>query len=265
MNVTAPRKKQCIAPSRSACAVLILVFVAACSGSPAQMRGKPQHHVGGGFQNPPGNPTAQASVPELAAFFWRRLRQDRPVVPAGHVIPRADALAAFTASAGEDTLTWLGHASFLIRVSGKTILTDPFLGEGAGPIGFGPKRYTPPGLALADLPPIDIVLVAIGAYEPRSIMQAAHVTPEEALDLAEDIGARRAIGMHWGTIELTDEPPFEPPRRFRAAAQARGWAAGRARVMRIGETLCLADSEFDEPEQRRGVREASEGAFQSGD
>lgn len=373
MNVTAPRTKQCTVPSRSACAVLILVFVAACSGAPAQMRGKPQHHVdGGGFRNPPGNPTAQASVSELAAFFWRRLRQDRPVVPAGHVVPHADALAAFTASAGKDTLTWLGHASFLIRVTGKTILTDPFLGEVAGPSGFGPSRYTPPGLALADLPPIDIVLVshnhydhldaatvealpgkdrvqvivplglgdffrvrgyahvherdwyesvavddleievlpaihfsrrglfdrnqtlwssfairggglklfhsgdtaygpvfreigrragpfdialvAIGAYAPRSIMQAAHVTPEEALGLAEDIGARRAIGMHWGTIELTDEPPFEPPRRFRAAAQARGWVAGRARVMRIGETLCLTDSEFDECEQPRRTR-----------
>jgi L-ascorbate metabolism protein UlaG (beta-lactamase superfamily) len=45
--------------------------------------------------------------------------------------------------------------------------------------------------------------------------------------------------MHWGTIVLTDEPPFEPPVRFRAAARAAGYADERAWVMRIGETRPL--------------------------
>jgi len=33
---------------------------------------------------------------------------------------------------------------------------------------------------------------------------------------------RRAVGMHWGTFRLTDEPMGEPPPRLRAAAAARG-------------------------------------------
>jgi N-acyl-phosphatidylethanolamine-hydrolysing phospholipase D len=42
--------------------------------------------------------------------------------------------------------------------------------------------------------------------------------------------------MHWGTIRLTDEPPFEPPVRFRAAAAAAGYGADDAWLLRIGET-----------------------------
>jgi L-ascorbate metabolism protein UlaG (beta-lactamase superfamily) len=87
--------------------------------------------------------------------------------------------------------------------------------------------------------PFDLALVAIGAYEPRSIMRAVHVNPEEAVQLIADIGAKTALGMHWGTVQLTDEPVFEPPRRFIEAARAAGWPDGRAGTMRIGETRPL--------------------------
>ncbi len=69
-----------------------------------------------------------------------------------------------------------------------------------------------------ELAPFDLALLPIGAYEPRLLMQGSHATPEEALQIARDLRALRLVGMHWGTIRLTDEPPFEPPVRFRAAA-----------------------------------------------
>jgi L-ascorbate metabolism protein UlaG (beta-lactamase superfamily) len=84
--------------------------------------------------------------------------------------------------------------------------------------------------------PFDLALLPIGAYEPRPLMQAAHTTPEEALQIARELGARRVVGMHWGTIRLTDEPPFEPPARFRAAAPAAGYGEDSAWLMGIGET-----------------------------
>jgi L-ascorbate metabolism protein UlaG (beta-lactamase superfamily) len=80
----------------------------------------------------------------------------------------------------------------------------------AGDTAYGPvfpqlgRRYAP----------FDLALVPIGAYEPRELMRASHATPEEAVRLGRDLGARRLVGMHWGTIQLTDEPPFEPPERF---------------------------------------------------
>jgi N-acyl-phosphatidylethanolamine-hydrolysing phospholipase D len=45
--------------------------------------------------------------------------------------------------------------------------------------------------------------------------------------------------MHWGTIALTDEPPFEPPVRFRAAARAAGFRDDQDWVFSIGETRAL--------------------------
>ncbi len=84
--------------------------------------------------------------------------------------------------------------------------------------------------------PFDVALVPIGAYEPASIMRPVHCNPEEAVALGRDVGARTLVAMHWGTVVLTDEPPFEPPGRFRAAAERAGFPEGHAWVMKIGET-----------------------------
>lgn len=60
---------------------------------------------------------------------------------------------------------------------------------------------------------VDLALVPIGAYDPRWFMKSAHMNPEEALQVVKDVGAKRAIGMHWGTFALTDEPMAEPGER----------------------------------------------------
>ena len=85
------------------------------------------------------------------------------------------------------------------------------------------------------LGPIDVALLPIGAYLPRAMMQRVHMDPEEAVQAAIDLGARTAIGMHFGTFDLADEPLSEPPRRFLAEAAARG-LRDRAFVMSVGET-----------------------------
>lgn len=86
------------------------------------------------------------------------------------------------------------------------------------------------------LGPIDLAALPIGAYDPPEIMRFVHLNAEEAVQAAVDLGARRAIAMHWGTFDLTDEPLDEPPQRFRAAAEARGMGADRAWVLAVGET-----------------------------
>ncbi|MFK8079897.1 MAG: MBL fold metallo-hydrolase [Granulosicoccus sp.] len=63
---------------------------------------------------------------------------------------------------------------------------------------------------------VDLALVPIGAYAPRWFMKTAHMNPEEALQVVHDVGASRAIGMHWGTFPLTDEPMAEPGERAAA-------------------------------------------------
>ena len=85
--------------------------------------------------------------------------------------------------------------------------------------------------------PIDLAATPIGAYDPRSIMRFVHLDPEEAVQAARDLRARRVVAMHWGTFDLTDEPLDEPPRRFHAAAAQHG-LADRAWTLNVGETRC---------------------------
>ncbi len=88
----------------------------------------------------------------------------------------------------------------------------------------------------ARLGPFDLAAVPIGAYCPRAMMERVHVTPEEALRAALDVGAQRILAMHFGTFDLADEPLDEPPRRFRAEASRLGVPAERAWTLAIGET-----------------------------
>jgi len=88
----------------------------------------------------------------------------------------------------------------------------------------------------ARLGPIDLAAMPIGAYEPQAMMRYVHMGPEEALQAARDVRAHRVVAMHWGTFDLTDEAPTEPPVRFRADAARLGLDADRAWVLNVGET-----------------------------
>ena len=57
--------------------------------------------------------------------------------------------------------TWIGHSTFFIQLNGLNILTDPVW---AKRMGFQ-KRLTEPGMALEDLPEIDIVVISHGHYD----------------------------------------------------------------------------------------------------
>ena len=83
------------------------------------------------------------------------------------------------------------------------------------------------------LGPFDLVAVPIGAYEPQAMMSESHMDPEQAVDAAIDLKGRRAMAMHYGTFDLSDEPLSEPPERFSKAANSKSLDAW---VFKIGET-----------------------------
>ena len=139
------------------------------AASPLETGMLPWHHLPDGtFRNPQGSPERGGTSAEWRSFMWRRLVERAPpvAVPDGHVLPARAALAGLEAAAGADSVTWLGHASFLIRLGGRTILTDPFLSERASPFAFlGPRRLAGPSLGAADLPPVDILLLSHNHYD----------------------------------------------------------------------------------------------------
>jgi L-ascorbate metabolism protein UlaG (beta-lactamase superfamily) len=56
----------------------------------------------------------------------------------------------------------------------------------------------------------DLALLPIGAYEPRWFMATMHMNPEEAVRAHGELGAKRSLGMHYGTWQLTDEGMEQP-------------------------------------------------------
>ena len=86
------------------------------------------------------------------------------------------------------------------------------------------------------LGPFDLTAIAIGAYEPPSIMRFIHLTPEQAVQAFEDLRGKTLMGVHWGTFDLAEEPLEEPPARMLAEASRRALPPERAWILKLGET-----------------------------
>ncbi len=84
--------------------------------------------------------------------------------------------------------------------------------------------------------PVDLAALPIGAYCPQSIMRRSHLDPEQAVEAALALRARRSVGVHYGTFDLSDEPLGEPPDRFRVASTAAGRDADTDWLLKVGET-----------------------------
>jgi L-ascorbate metabolism protein UlaG (beta-lactamase superfamily) len=95
----------------------------------------------------------------MPEFFFGGSKHRRPTAP----IPvEARAAADFaTPPASGLRVTWLGHSSTLLEIDGARLLIDPVWAERASFVSFaGPKRFYPPPLPLAELPPVDAVVLS---------------------------------------------------------------------------------------------------------
>jgi len=64
------------------------------------------------------------------------------------------------------SVTWLGHATVLMEIDGKRLLTDPVWSKRCSPSGLmGPKRFHAPPISLDDLPPLDAVIISHDHYD----------------------------------------------------------------------------------------------------
>jgi len=295
----------------------------------------------------------------LVSILRARMRRDQaewarwPAVVENKVYPRP----AGAVPAGAVDVTFIGHASFLVRFAGFNLITDPVFSKRCSPVSFaGPARVRAPGLALRDLPRIDflvlshnhydhcdvaslralhrqnpamrivttlgnaaflagkgighvyerdwwqsvefqgvkitltparhfsarglhdrnktlwagmmiepeggpktyfagdtgytryfaairarlgapdLALLPIGAYEPRWFMGPVHMNPDDAVQALLDLGAKRAVGMHFGTFQLTAEAIDAPERDLAAARVKFGVDEDVFGTLNVGET-----------------------------
>lgn len=85
----------------------------------------------------------------------------------------------------------------------------------------------------------DLALLPIGAYQPREMMATVHMNPDEAVQAFLDLKARRAVGTHFGTFQLTGEPINEPPEKLALACAEKQIPPDRFFVLDVGETTKL--------------------------
>ena len=322
------------------------------------MEKKPYHHLPDGtFRNPEGSPVRSDKV----KFSYRQFSQEKKkidmTVPKEHVVDKDKVRADLEKFKNDDYIAWIGHATFLIKLGDTTIITDPVFSKNAGPLIFGPDRFTEPALKLNEIPktdvfllthnhydhqdmstirkfpykdskvllplklgkyfkrykdvnemdwyesikvnndlkitllpavhwskrsltdtnktlwgnflieyknkkilfacdtgfgsiykdlgekygPIDLSMINIGAYDFRPMFEKSiyHTTPEEALQIAQDLKSKKVLGTHWGTFVLSLEPIMEPPIRFKASAEKYGFKKDDAIVFKIGEINSL--------------------------
>ena len=325
------------------------------------MEKKPYHHLPDGtFRNPEGSPVRSKDVKFSYRQFSKEKKKIDLTIPEDLVVDKETVLSDLRKYENEDYIAWIGHATFLIKLGNTTIITDPVFSKNAGPLIFGPDRFTEPALSLDEIPktdlfllthnhydhldkstirkfpfkdakvllplklgkyfkprfkdinemdwydeikvnsdlkitflpavhwskrsltdtnktlwgnflieykgkkilfacdtgygniykdlgekygPIDITMINIGAYNFKPMFDKSiyHTTPEEALNVAQDLKSKKVIGMHWGTFVLSLEPIMEPRQRFKDNAENFGFNKKDAIVFKIGEFKKLND------------------------
>ncbi|MDB3924344.1 MBL fold metallo-hydrolase [Candidatus Pelagibacter sp.] len=324
------------------------------------MEKRPYHHLPDGtFRNPEGSPIRANDVKFSYRTFIKEKKKIDITVPKDHVIDKKIVKENLEKFKDDDYIAWIGHATFLIKLGGTTIITDPVFSKNAGPLVFGPKRYVEPAIELKEIPktdvfllthnhydhqdmstirgfpykdakvllplklgkyfkrykdvnemdwydeiqinsdlkitflpavhwskrsltdtnktlwgnflieyknkkiffacdtgygniykdlgekygPIDLSMINIGAYDFRPMFDKSiyHTTPEEALNIAQDLKSKKVLGTHWGTFVLSLEPIMEPPIRFKDNAEKFGFKKEDAITFNIGEIRPLKE------------------------
>ena len=160
------------AVARSAVAAALIFPLTGCSGIAKAPDSDKPHHTAQGYQN---NYSGNVDKPfsQLLHLQADRIKNNLPPdpkTPTPTVKPdlpfiHANARAAV---AMVPAVTWIDHASALVQASGLNVLTDPVFSERAFPVHFvGPKRVQPPGVAMADLPHINVVVISHNHYDQR--------------------------------------------------------------------------------------------------
>jgi L-ascorbate metabolism protein UlaG (beta-lactamase superfamily) len=118
--------------------------------------------------------------------------------------------------------------------SGFTVATPSGRIFFAGDTGWGDGIWP---VAAAKHGPFRFAILPIGAYLPREVMQSNHMDPEESVAAFRLLGAQMALGVHWGTFQLTFEGINDPPRRLAAALKAAHIPANRFMATEVGKTF----------------------------
>jgi L-ascorbate metabolism protein UlaG (beta-lactamase superfamily) len=136
----------------------------------------------------PGDKAAWSMIPALIAH--RGAGKPHGSIPLVNTPPAAQA--------GELDITWLGHATTLIEIDGRYVLTDPVWSERVSPSEtIGPARLHPMPIDLDELPQVDAILISHDHYDHLDLPTVRHLLHSQTAPFVVPLG----IGAHllgWG-------------------------------------------------------------------
>jgi N-acyl-phosphatidylethanolamine-hydrolysing phospholipase D len=242
-------------------AIFALVILMGCSSVMSQnsekksLQSTPKHHTATGYQNYPYVETASSKGP---LFYIRRAWDSLvvPDIPNGHVMPQLVSIQLLN-SIEDDRITWLGHASFLIKTAEVSILTDPFLSTYASPVSWaGPKRFVDLPIPINKLPAIDIVIVSHNHYDHLDDETVRSLNNKDNIHVVVPLGLKpfftergynKVTELDWGQsvsikgIQLTAEPAVHDSARGAFDVDKTLWASWviespQQRILFIGDS-----------------------------
>jgi N-acyl-phosphatidylethanolamine-hydrolysing phospholipase D len=172
-----------------------------------------KHHTPQGFRNNYVESVTK-SLGDVLRWQWDRFRNHLPPAPTvaiPQVSPDLDFIRqnALAGAKMSPAVTWIGHATMLVQAGGLSVLTDPIFSRRASPVQFlGPARAQKPGIALPDLPHIDVVVISHNHYDhldKSSVRALAAQSGGEPLFLVplglkgwlERLGVTRVVELDW--------------------------------------------------------------------
>ncbi|KAK9473048.1 beta-lactamase superfamily domain-containing protein [Dipodascopsis tothii] len=132
--------------------------------------------------------------------------------------------------------------SFVVLCNGRPVFYH------AGDTGYTPELFK--GIGQVYGPGCRVAVVPCGSYSPRWHLRPQHCDPAEAIQIMQDIGATRLVGVHWGTFVLSNEHYMEPKHLLESEAAARGltdavWPAEFGRTI----VIPLTDENSTSPDE----------------
>lgn len=240
--------------------ILTLFILLGCSSSSEYsenkaLDNKPEHHTPSGFQN---HPFVETAAPKGILFYIRRAWGSlfMPDIPDGHVLSELESMQRLNLIKS-DRITWLGHASFLIKTADVTILTDPFLTKHASPVSWaGPRRFVTLPIPINKLPSIDIIIVSHNHYDHLDHETVSNLKNKEDIHVVVPLGLKpfftergysKITELDWGQsvsvkgIKLTAQPSVHDSARSVFDRDATLWASWviesiQKRILFIGDT-----------------------------
>ena len=187
--------------------IWLTVLVIGCAHQNPYYDPKQSHHRPNGFVNSDGT-TVSKSFHDLIRWYRERFGKSLPPPP-GQFISSYEAFPVHLFNAKVDlnnlsqTATWLGHATTLVRSNGFPLLTDPHFSERAFPVQWiGPQRKVKSPVSVANLPPIDVVVISHNHYDHMdrdSLIELAQLQPQ--ILFLVPLGVEKTF-LRWGITQV---------------------------------------------------------------